>query len=221
MMRTYHGGGGDGVGSEIPSDSATLFGSTMALVAVTAGLFALGSYLGRHLSTGWGWVFFIASFALLIAMRFAVRDSSSLSLTLLFAFGLTLGLGTAPTVAYYASTSPASVWEASGATALFMAGLGSAGYATRRDLGGLARIAFWALVGLIVFGIVMIFIQLPGGTLAYSVLGLVVFASLTVVDFHRLRASGRADSAPLLAVSIFLDALNVFLFFLNIFNRRD
>jgi modulator of FtsH protease len=28
------------------------------------------------------------------------------------------------------------------------------------------------------------------------------------------------DSAPLLAASIFLDALNVFLFFLNIFNRR-
>jgi modulator of FtsH protease len=29
------------------------------------------------------------------------------------------------------------------------------------------------------------------------------------------------SSAPIMAASIFLDALNVFLFFLNIFSRRD
>ena len=34
-----------------------LFGQTMGLVAVTAGLFALGAYLGRDLSYGWGFVF--------------------------------------------------------------------------------------------------------------------------------------------------------------------
>ena len=34
----------------------------MGLVAVTAGLFALGAYLGRDLSYGWGFVAYIASF---------------------------------------------------------------------------------------------------------------------------------------------------------------
>jgi hypothetical protein len=33
-----------------------LFGQTMGLVAVTAGLFALGAYVGRDLSYGWGFV---------------------------------------------------------------------------------------------------------------------------------------------------------------------
>ena len=84
----------------------------------------------------------------------------------------------------------------------------------------MARLCFWALLALIVFGIVLIFVHIPGGALVYSVLGLVVFAGLTVVDFQRLRRSTDLDSAPLIAASIFLDALNVFLFFLQIFNRR-
>ena len=68
---------------------------------------------------------------------------------------------------------------------------------------------------------VTIFTQIPNGALIYSVLGLVIFAVLTVVDFQRLRTAGRGASAPMMAASIFLDALNVFLFFLNVFNRRD
>jgi hypothetical protein len=51
------------------------------------------------------------------------------------------------------------------------------------------------------------------------VLGLVIFAGLTMVDFQRLRRSANVASAPLLAASIFLDALNVFLFFLRIFSH--
>jgi modulator of FtsH protease len=39
-------------------------------------------------------------------------------------------------------------------------------------------------------------------------------------DFQRLRSNSGPISAPLLAASILLDALNVFLFFVNIFNRR-
>jgi hypothetical protein len=39
-------------------------------------------------------------------------------------------------------------------------------------------------------------------------------------DFQRLRRSTDLDSAPLIAASIFLDALNVFLFFLRIFSGQ-
>jgi modulator of FtsH protease len=60
-------------------------------------------------------------------------------------------------------------------------------------------------------------VRIPHGQLIYSVIGLVVFAGLTMVDFQRLRRSQGMDSAPLIAASIFLDALNVFLFFLRIF----
>ena len=121
-------------------------------------------------------------------------------------------------VAYYTTTSPKVVWQAAGATALFMLGFGAYGYATRRDLSAVGRVSFFALIGLIVFGIILIFVRIPAGDLIYSILGLVVFAGLTVFDFQRLRRSKGMDSAPLIAASIFLDALNVFLFFLRIFS---
>jgi modulator of FtsH protease len=166
-------------------------------------------------------VSYIVAFVCLIAMNFAVRRSGGLAVILLLAFGLTLGLALAPTLVYYASTNPQALWQAGGATALFIAGFGAAGYATRRDLSGIARLCFWALIALIVFGIVLIFVRIPGGELIYSILGLVIFAGLTMFDFQRLRRSKDIASAPLLAASIFLDALNVFLFFLRIFSRNN
>jgi modulator of FtsH protease len=199
----------------------TLFAQTMGYVAITAGFFALGAYLGRDLSEGWAFVWFIIAFACLIGMNFAVRRSAGLSVVLLLVFGTAIGLAMAPLLTYYASTDPQVLWQAGGATALFIAGFGAAGYATKRDLSGLARVSFWALVALIIFGIVLIFVHIPHGELIYSVLGLVIFAGLTMFDFQRLRRSRDLNSAPLLAASIFLDALNVFLFFLRIFGRNN
>jgi modulator of FtsH protease len=190
----------------------------MAYVAATAALFALGAWLGRDLTGAVGIVAFIAAFACLIGMRFAARSSLQLTVGLLGAFGLLIGLAVAPTVAYYGSMDPQALWQAGGATALFIAGFGAAGYATRRDLTALVRVLFWALVALIVFGIVLIFVNIPGGALVYSVLGLVIFAGFTMFDFQRLRTSTDVASAPFLAASIFLDILNVFLFFLQIFS---
>jgi uncharacterized protein len=209
------------IGAASRDRTRTLFAQTMWYVAITAGFFALGSYLGRNLSEGWAFVWFIVAFACLIAMNFTVRRSTATSVVLLLAVGLSLGLAMAPTLVWYASTNPQALWQAGGATALFIAGFGAAGYATRRDLSGIARLCFWALLALIVFGIVLIFVHIPGGYLLYSVLGLVIFAGLTMFDFQRLRRSKDLDSAPLIAASIFLDALNVFLFFLRIFSRNN
>jgi modulator of FtsH protease len=193
----------------------------MGLVAVTCLLFAVGAYLGRDMSQGLGLLWFIAAFGCLLGLNVEVRKSEQLAIGLLFAFGVLIGLGTAPTIAYYASTDPQAVWQAGGATALFIAAFGAAGYATRRDLQPLARILFWALLALIVFGIVTIFVRIPNGALIYSILGLVIFAGFTLVDFQRLRRSKDIRAAPLLAASIFLDVLNVFLLLLNIFGRRN
>jgi uncharacterized protein len=193
----------------------------MALVALTAGAFALGAYLGRNVPYQWGWLFFIGSFGCLIALNRAVERSEQMALVLLVGFGLLTGLALAPTLAYYVSADPQAVWQAGGATALFIAGFGAAGYATRRDLSGLARVLLWGLVVLIAFGIVSIFVRIPNGAVIYSIAGLVIFAGLVAFDFQRLRRSTDIRTAPLLAASIFLDILNVFLFFLSLFGGRD
>jgi modulator of FtsH protease len=202
-------------------EAGTLLGQTMGLVAVTAGLFALGAYLGRDLAYQWGWVLYIASFLLLIGVNVVAQRSEQGAITLLFGFGLVIGLATAPTIAYYMSTQPQAVWQAGAATALFIAGFGAFGYATRRDLSGVARACFWALIALIVFGIVAIFVRIPHSDLIYAIVGLVIFAGLTAFDFQRLRRSKDIRTAPLLAASIFLDVLNVFLLLLSLFGNRN
>jgi modulator of FtsH protease len=210
-----------GVRAGTRDQAHTLFAQTMGYVAMTAALFALGAFAGRHLSNVTGIVAFIAAFGCLIGMRFAASRSVGLTVGLLAAFGFLLGLALSMTLAYFASVRPQALWMAGGATALFIAGFGAAGYATRRDLSAVARICFWALVALIIFGIVLIFVNVPGGSLVYSILGLVIFAGFTMFDFQRLRQSRDLASAPLLAASIFLDVLNVFLFFLQIFSGED
>jgi len=203
------------------SESGSLLGQTMALVGLTAGVFALGAYVGRNLPGGWTWGALIAAIVVLLSINGAVARSEQLAVGLLFGFGLLLGLSVAPAVAAYANADPQAVWEAGGATALFIAGFGTAGYATRRDLSALARWLFWALTALIVFGIVLVFVQIPSGALIYSIAGLVIFAGYTLLDFQRLRRGGDIRTAPLLAASIFLDILNVFLLLLSLFGGEE
>ena len=194
-----------------------VFGQVMGLVALTVGFAALGAYLGRDLSGGAGIAFFIGTFACIIGLNIASgRGHEQLATGLLFGLGLLLGLAVAPVLAYYAKMDPAPLWQAAGTTAAFVAALGSYGYATRRDLSSWARTLFWALLALIVFGIVTLLVSIPNGNVIYCVLGLVIFGGFTVFDFNRLRRADMASTVPI-AASIFLDIFNVFLLLLNLF----
>ena len=116
--------------------------------------------------------------------------------------------------------NPSALWESAGATAAFVGALGAYGYATRRDLSSWARTLFWLLLALIVFGIVLIFVNIPGGHLIYAVLGLAIFGAYAIFDFNRLRRANMDEAVPI-AAGIFLDIFNVFLFFLQIFGGNN
>ena len=196
--------------------SRAIFGQTMGLVALTCVVAAIGAYLARDISRGWGMVAFIGAIACIIGLNVAVRRSEQLAIGLLFGMGAFLGIGAAPALAYYASVQPQALWQAAATTGLFIGGFGAYGYATRRDLSKIARLAFFALLGLIVFGIVLMFVSIPGGNVIYAVLGLVIFAGYTMYDFQRLRRADSIKAAPLLAASIFLDVFNVFMLLLSL-----
>jgi FtsH-binding integral membrane protein len=201
-------------------DARAIFAKVMFLVAITAGFAALGAYVGRDLSGGWAIGAWVAALVLVIGMSVARRRSegaSPLQMGLLFAIGALLGLAVGPTLAAYAGLEGGGelIAQAAGLTALFMAVLGAVGYTTSRDLSALGRISFIALIALLVFGIVAIFTTIPYENLIWSIAGLVVFAGLTLFDFWRLRRAGE-DDVPLIALSIFLDAFNVFLFMLSL-----
>ena len=200
-----------------------LLGHVMGLVAVTVGFSALGAYLGRDLSGGTGLVLFIGAFALIFGLNSAAaKGREQLAVGLLFGLGLVLGLAVAPVIADYAKADPSALWQATGATAAFVATFGAYGYATRTDLSSWARTLSWALLALIVFGIVAIFVSIPNSNLIYAVAGLGIFGAFTIFDFNRLRRS-TPDAAVPIAAAIFLDIFNIFLLALSLFGggRRD
>jgi modulator of FtsH protease len=198
-------------------EARAVFGQVMGLVALTAGCAALGAYLGRDLSGGFGIACFIAAFACIFGLNGATaRGHEQLAIGLLFGLGLLLGLAVSPVLAYYAKTDPAALWQASGATAAFVAGMGAYGYATRRDLSSWARTLFWSLLALILFGIVGLLVTIPNGNVIYCVLGLAIFGGFTIFDFNRLRRAEMASAVPV-AAGIFLDIFNVFLLLLDLF----
>ena len=202
-------------GSVATVGEAGVFGQVMGLVAVTVAFFTLGAYLGRHFTEGPALVCFILGFGFIIGLNFA-RRSEALAITMLFAAGLTLGLGLGGGLNAYAEVEPGVVYQAAAATALFVGALGTIGYSIRRDLSGGYRILFVLLLGLIVVGFISLFVSMPAGNVIYSVLGLAIFGGYTLLDFNRMRRAGMQEAVPL-AAGIFLDVLNIFLFFLRLF----
>jgi uncharacterized protein len=205
-------------GEAVAHDRAReLLGQVMGYVAVTLAFAALGAYLGRDLDGVTGLVLFIGTIPLLVGLNSAAaKGRNQLAIGLLFGLGLLLGLAVGPAIADVANADPAAPWQAAGATAAFVAATGAYGYATRRDLSSWGRAVFWALLGLIAFGIVAIFAAIPSENIIYAVAGIGIFGALTILDFNRLRRS-TPDAAVPIAAGIFLDVFNVFLLALDLF----
>jgi FtsH-binding integral membrane protein len=223
-MRPPSGTAGYGYVPITGDQARSVFGQVMGLVALTFGVLALGAFLTRDSSSQSGIILFIGAIGCMFGIQWANRRGrEQLAIGFLLGMGLLFGLGLGPVLSYYASSDPGAVYQAGACTAGFIALMGSFGYATRRDLSQYARIAFFALIALIIFGLIASFIAIPGANIGYCVAGLLIFAFLTAFDFQRLR-NANMNSSVLIATSIFLDILNVFLFFLSLFgggnNRR-
>jgi modulator of FtsH protease len=104
-------------------------------------------------------------------------------------------------------------------TGLGMFALAAVVYATGLDLRRFQGIFMIALLGLIVVGIVSIFVRFIHPEV-YAWLTLAIFSGLVLIDFARLRAGGDGLTAVQMATSIYLDAINIFLALLQIFGGR-
>jgi modulator of FtsH protease len=190
----------------------------MGLVAFTLGFAALGAFIARNFTGGSGFVFLILEVGCIVALNAAAaRGREQLATGLLFALGLLAGMFIAPFVNYYAHADPGAVYQAAGSTALFTGVLGSWGYLTRRDLSSWGRPLFFALMAVLVVGLITLLVAVPGGNVIYCVLGLLVIGGLTAFDFNRLARMPQYTSAVPIAAAIFLDIFNVFIFMLSLF----
>ena len=198
-----------------------LLGQVLGITGVGFLVTACAAYLFRDISYGAGLVAVFAGFVLLFVVQ-AVRNNPPVALLLFYAFTFVEGIGIAPVINYYASLAgPDVVVSAAATTGFGMLVLGGVAFVFSVDWRRFSGIAAGALIALIIVGVISAFTHWVHPTV-YSWLTLAVFTLLTLVDFSRIRAGGEGLTPVQLALSIYLDAINIFLALLRIFSRsRD
>lgn len=174
----------------------------------------------------WGLV--IAELALVWGISGMINRINFITATALFALYSTLNGVTLSLILLVYTTE--SVVTTLFVTAAMFGSMALYGYTTKRDLSSWGSILMMALVGLIIASVVNIFLGSSMMGFVISIIGVVLFVGLTAYDVHRIKAmfvdvyedGEDVKKASLLgALSLYLDFVNLFLYLLRLFGRRD
>ena len=202
------------------SSTPALLGQVLGITGVGFLITALASYLFRGVSPTVGMIAFFVGFAMLFIMS-ASRRNPAAALLWFYAFTFVEGVGIAPMIMrYVAIDGPSVVINAAATTGFGMLVLGGVAFTFSVDWRRFQGIAFGLLMALVIVGIASAFLHfLQPGVYAWATLG--IFTLITLIDFSRIRAGGDGLTAVDLAVSIYLDTLNIFIALLQLFGIRS
>jgi len=223
-MSTYQGGPGVGVMDRSRVGTVSLAEKVMGLTFLLIGLAAVGERIGTVANnplTGNGhfilWI--IAEFACLLGAMF-LADTAVVGFLLFCGFGFCTGVMLTPAIAYLdARGQGIIVFEALAATAGVCGGLTLYARSTTRDFSGLGSYLFAALIGLLVVSVVGIFVHSTLLQIVISGGATVLFSFFLVYDVQKVSTTqDTRGNAIRLALSIYLDILNVFVALLQLFS---
>ncbi|HMF63088.1 MAG TPA: Bax inhibitor-1 family protein [Edaphobacter sp.] len=197
---------------------------TSSLLAKVLAITSLGFFitaLGVATAPAWGTLpGIIIVFGLVLAITFTRKASPALALGLFLTLTYFMGWQIGPLIQHYIRNfGTGLVFNAAATTGAGMAVIGCVAYLFNINYRRIAGIGFAALLLLIIAGIASMFLHfLTPDTYSWLTLG--VFTLLTVGDFARIRAGGDGRSAVSLSLSIYLDAINIFLAVLQLMGGR-
>ena len=168
------------------------------------------------------WGILILQVVLVMSMSFKADRSPAMSLTGLGLYSVLEGLFFGLIVQVYSSQNVTMAFVS--ATVMFTV-LALMGTNTKKDLSGIGRQAMAALIALIIVMIINIFLRSSIITLAFSFIGVVIFAALIAWDSQRFRQMyiqygnqiNTTNLAIMGALQLYLDFVNLFIQLLNIF----
>ena len=175
------------------------------------------------------WGLIIGELALVFIISGMINRLSLTTATLLFVlYSVINGVTLSSIFMVYTMTSIAKVFFITAGTFGVMALIG---YTTKKDLSSIGRLAFMALIGLIIATLVNVyFVKSAGFDLLLSYLGVLIFVGLTAYDTQKIKQmllqvefadEGAQKIALLGALSLYLDFINLFLYLLRIFGSRE
>ena len=205
------------------SMAPVITGLTAYVVATNA---AISNFLFMHSQLIW--VLFLAEIGLVIGLSAAIRKISLSAATLMFVAYAALNGVTFSSLFYvYTMGSLASTFFITAGT---FGAMSLVGFFTKADLSSMGKILLMALIGLIIASVVNIFVASSGLEVLMTYLGVLIFVGLTAYDTQKIKqmflmapdaSEATQKYAVLGALTLYLDFINLFLYLLRIFGRRE
>ena len=173
------------------------------------------------------WVFMFAPLGMILYYGFAGQNWSLQGITrFYYIFTAVMGVSMSTIFVVYTATSIAQVFFITAAT---FAAASLYGYTTKRDLTTMGSFLIVGLIGIIIASIVNIFLASSAFAFAISIIGVLIFVGMTAWDTQT--AKNLYISAPnmdvaekygvQMALSLYLDFVNLFQFLLALLGNRE
>lgn len=192
----------------------------MTVALGVSGLIAYGVGTSpTALAAIWGspikWLVMLAPIGMALGMGFLMdRMSAHTARICLVVFAALMGLSLSSIFAVFTMASIAQVFFISattfGTTALW-------GYTTKRDLSNMGTFLMMGLIGLIIAGLVNMFLQSSALQMACSAIGVLIFVGFTAYDMQQIKDGYYTAHGEELEKTGVMGALNLYLDFVNIF----
>ena len=202
----------------LPVESTPLMAKVMCLLSLSVASGGVGAYLARNLRS---WIAVIGLCILAIFGMFIVRAAGGgyVAVGLLMGWSGVFGAMCGPLLYQAVSTEgPGIVIQALTGTTAVMLITGIVAMTSGINFAALAPILLIALLGLIVVGLVGIFVRFSRTVnIVYSIFGLLVFSGFFLLNFFRLKDSENTwESAVSATISIYVTFVNFFIHLLQL-----
>jgi len=173
------------------------------------------------------WVFMFAPLGMILYYGFAGQNWSLQGITrFYYLFTAVMGVSMSTIFVVYTMMSIAQVFFITSAT---FAAASLYGYTTKRDLTTMGSFLIVGLIGIIIASIVNIFLASSAMMFAISILGVLIFVGMTAWDTQTaknlyLNAPDMATAEKYgvqMALSLYLDFVNLFQFLLALLGNRE
>lgn len=222
--------------TQTDSGLASFFTKIYSLVGMGIGLSALVAALMTTvfrdnmvtIMTNAPWLYMAAGFielALVFVASSSARKNSPAALPIFLTYSALNGFTLSFIIAQYTGATVLSAFLSS---ALLFFVIALIGRVTNKDLSGMRKALMAALIGIVLASLVNIFLGSSGMSFMISIISVVIFSGLIAYDNQMIKnvyyqTGGRVQDgwAISMALSLYLDFINLFLNLLRILGRND
>lgn len=173
-----------------------------------------------------GWVIIFAPLAMSLFLAWRGADMTESTIRLwYFAFAAVMGVSLSMLFAVFTS---ASIAQALVGTVVSFSALAGWGYFTKRDISGWGPFLFAGVIGLILVGLLNIWIESSALQMTLNALTILIFLGLTAYDMNRIRDmfwnAAESDIGRMQwfgALSLYINFINIFVSMLQLFGNRE